>query len=170
MKLVFKLTFIVALISLCLGDNINPNFLETYSEISDMTGEESQILFNNNAESYINSLNGFSIVDCVKELKKLKSVYDTIKANKGVAEKIFYGTKSLVENFPGLKKNCSIPLPNVDTSKWTVEKFKKVSCTATVITSFAITSSSCVSGSIFLCPAAVSLLGEVSDCIKLLID
>ncbi len=169
MKLDFKLILILAVISLCLADTINHKFLDKFDELSDMTEEEVQILFNNDAEAYVNSLNGFSFNNCIKELKKLKNVYNTIKSNKGVTEKVFYGAKSLVDSFPGIKSECSIPLPKIDTTKWTIEGFKKLGCT-TVVSSFAVTAASCVGGSIFLCPSAVALIKDFSDCVKQLID
>ena len=86
----------------------------------------------------------------------------------GVDEKIFYGTKTLVDLFPKLKTSCGVPLPTVDTSKWTVEKFKKAKCTD-IISSFAITASTCLGGAIFQCPGAIALLKETANCVKQLI-
>ena len=163
-----RLLLLILSINICLISTQKEIFLENLQELAEMTPEEVELLFKTEAEISMQAVGGIIPMDCINELKNLKSVFVAIKDAGIVDEKIFYGTKAIVNNFPGLKAKCGIPLPTVDTSKWTIDQFKKVKCTV-VICSFSITASTCLGGAIFQCPGAISLLKDTANCIKQLI-
>lgn len=170
MKLI-KLLIAISFIHFCISEitNVNPKFLEKMNELSKMPENEIELMFKQEAENSIENIGAIIPIECLYQLKELKNIFSAIKEAKGIDEKIFYGTKTLVDSFPALKEKCKLPLPTVNTSTWTIEKFKKIKCTA-IISSFAVTASTCLSGAIFQCPGAVALLKETSECIKQLIS
>lgn len=139
-------------------DSITENFSEeSYSP------EAQQMI--KNLEAHMGE--GWGLSDtCKTELLQLTSVINVIKNATGNEEKIFYGAKAIVEKFPGLEANCSVPLPTVNTNNWSFEKFKQAKCAISGI-SFAASASTCLHGGIFSCASALASLKSLADCIKL---
>jgi hypothetical protein len=147
---------------------INNNNNESTTSIENMTEEslspEAQRMIEN-IESHLGYGFGLSEV-CKNELLGLKLVIDVIKSASGADEKIFYGVKTIVDKFAGLKANCSVPLPIISTANWSFEKFKQAKCAIAGV-SFAASASTCLSGGIFSCAAALSSLKSLATCVKL---
>jgi len=107
-------------------------------------------------------------IPCLNELKSLGSIITIIKNSKGTDEVIFNAAKELVNHFPGLSAQCHIPLPKIDTSKWSLEKFKKYHCAISTV-SFALSAAACLEGGVFACGKAILGLIKVAKCLKDLI-
>ncbi len=107
--------------------------------------------------------------ECKDELKSMKSVIEAITHGQDTEEVIFYAAKDIVSHFPGLRDKCNVPLPNIDTSKWDLEKFKKYGCALEVI-SFAKSGYACVNGVVISCASAFRSLLSLVKCAKDIMD
>ena len=109
--------------------------------------------------------NGFIPKACLNEFKSIASIiFDVLDAN-GVVEIIFNVIKGVVSHFPGLQASCRIPLPTIDTSKWSLDKFKENHCTERIM-SFSQGFMRCISGNFFSCPGAIADLLRVAKCLR----
>ncbi len=169
MKQISKILFITLALSLTftksevteslkfLSDSLS-NIESNMSELLSHSGEILSVIQENITSDFISK-------ECKDELVSMKSVIDAITQAHGTDEMIFYAAKDVVNHFPGLKANCKIPLPTIDTSKWDLEKFKKYKCALEVVT-FATTAGACIDGVFISCAKALKSLVTLGKCIK----
>ena len=164
-----KLSFKLILIILSITFISSQDFLEPVA--LDFEEEANRIDAQMYLESIDKSLEMFIGIssECKNALINLKSVIEIIKNNQGTDEKVFYSVKEIVNNFPSLKSNCKIPLPEINTSNWDILKFKKMKCSISAVT-FAVNASVCLNGGFMSCAKALAGIKGLGDCIKLIIS